>query len=306
MLKGSAGAGIRSRFCGVGLDGDGDGVALAPPSPQPLESMPNKGAHQITVFFIANLASSPNKDTGQRPNPTFLGCPPAPAPKGGVSRRLSRLPRGRGAAESLAVAPTARKRYLYLRRTEQMPRYVMGQLTDLLERLRGGDAEAREALFAAAYPELRALAQARLRHGGRNTLLDTTGLVHESYLRFVGGGQLRAEDRRAFFAYASQVMRSVILNGVRERVALKRGGDQPSSEAGPVASELPGDEQTVLDVHEALNDLEKAEPRLAQVAEMRYFGGYSEKEIAETLEIAERSVQRDWEKARLILAAALR
>lgn len=183
----------------------------------------------------------------------------------------------------------------------------MGQLTDLLERLRGGDAAAREALFAAAYPKLHALAQARLRHGGRDTLLDTTGLVHESYLRFVGAGELRAEDRRAFFGYASQVMRSVILNSVRERMALKRGGDRQHSQASDSpASELAGDEQTVLDVHEALKDLEKADPRLAQVAEMRYFGGYSEREIADTLEITERTVQRDWEKARLILAAALR
>ena len=183
----------------------------------------------------------------------------------------------------------------------------MGQLTDLLGRLRGSDAEARDALFAAAYIELHALARARLRGGGRSTLLDTTGLVHESYLRFVRAGELRAEDRRAFFAYASQVMRSVILNSVRERIALKRSGDQQSGEASDtVASDLPGDAQTVLDVHEALKDLEKADARLAHVAEMRYFGGYSEKEIAETLEITERTVQRDWEKARLILAAALR
>jgi RNA polymerase sigma factor (TIGR02999 family) len=183
----------------------------------------------------------------------------------------------------------------------------MGQLTDLLGRVQGGDVEARDALFAAAYAELHGLAQGRLRHGGRNTLLDTTGLVHESYLRFARAGELRAEDRRAFFAYASQVMRSVILNSVRERIALKRGGNLQFSEASsPLASDLPGDEQTVLDVHEALKDLEKADPRVAQVAEMRYFGGYSEREIAETLEITERTVQRDWEKARLILAAALR
>ena len=188
-----------------------------------------------------------------------------------------------------------------------MPRHAMGQLTELLVRVQGGDAAARDALFAAAYAELHGLAQARLRHGGRHTLLDTTGLVHESYLRFAGAGELRAEDRRAFFAYASQVMRSVILNSVRERVALKRGGDRQCSEASsPLESDLPGDEQTVLDVHEALTNLEKADPRLAQVAEMRYFGGYSEKEIADTLEITERTVQRDWEKARLILATALR
>jgi RNA polymerase sigma factor (TIGR02999 family) len=184
----------------------------------------------------------------------------------------------------------------------------MGQLTDLLGRMQGGDAAARDALFAAAYAELHRLAQGRLRHGGRNTLLDTTGLVHESYLRFAGAGKLRAEDRRAFFAYASRVMRSVILNSVRERIALKRGGGdaQPAAAPGAALSDLRGDEQTVLDVHEALEDLEQADPRLARIAEMRYFGGYSEKEIAETLEVTERTVQRDWEKARLLLAAALR
>jgi DNA-directed RNA polymerase specialized sigma24 family protein len=85
----------------------------------------------------------------------------------------------------------------------------MTQLTELLGRMQAGDPQAREALFASAYSELHRLAHARLRDGGRNTVLDTTCLVHESYLRFVRVGELRAEDRRAFFAYASQVMRSV-------------------------------------------------------------------------------------------------
>src|SRR5579885_833536 len=101
----------------------------------------------------------------------------------------------------------------------------MNQLTELLGRLHAGDAEARDALFAAAYAELHRLARSRLRDGGRNTLLDTTGLVHESYLRFVSAGALRAEDHRAFFAYASQVMRSVIANSARDRIAQKRGGE---------------------------------------------------------------------------------
>src|SRR6202051_1341461 len=102
----------------------------------------------------------------------------------------------------------------------------MNQLTELLERVQAGDTEARDALFAAGYGELHRLAHARLRDGGRNTVLDTTCLVHESYLRFVRSGELRAEDRRAFFAYASQVVRSVIVNRGRERIAQKRGGDR--------------------------------------------------------------------------------
>ncbi|MGC2031666.1 MAG: ECF-type sigma factor [Steroidobacteraceae bacterium] len=183
----------------------------------------------------------------------------------------------------------------------------MGQLTVLLEQIQGGDTGARDALFAAAYAELHRLARSRLRDGGRSAMLDTTGLVHESYLRFVRVGELRVEDRRAFFGYASQVMRSVIVNSVRERMAQKRGGNglQLAVSMG-LASHVADGEGTVLQVHEALEDLEKAEPRLAQVAQMRYFGGYSEKEIAETLDITKRTVQRDWEKARLILAAALK
>jgi RNA polymerase sigma factor (TIGR02999 family) len=198
------------------------------------------------------------------------------------------------------------KRYPWPNRTVQDAKASMTQLTVLLGQIRGGDAEARDALFAAAYPELHRMARSRLRDGGRSVVLDTTGLVHESYLRFVRVGELRAEDRRAFFAYASQVMRTVIVNSVRERTAQKRGAGLPLTLSTGLNSDAADDEGTVLAVHEALQDLEKADPRLAQVVQMRYFGGYSEKEIAETLDITDRTVQRDWEKARLILAAALR
>lgn len=181
--------------------------------------------------------------------------------------------------------------------------HSMSQLTELLGRLQSGDPEARAALFAAAYTELHRLARSRLRDGGRSVVLDTSCLVHEAYLRFASAGELRAEDRRAFFAYASQVMRSVILNSVHERMAQKRGGDwQPLTLSTQLAADVADDQETILKVHEAMEALERAEPRLAQVAQMRYFGGYSEQEIAETLGITERTVRRDWEKARLILA----
>ena len=182
----------------------------------------------------------------------------------------------------------------------------MSRLTELLGQLEAGVPRAREALFAAAYTELHRLARTRLRDGGRNTVLDTTCLVHETYLRFVSAGELRAEDRRAFFAYASQVMRSVIVDSARERIAQKRGGDWlPLTLSTQLAANV-DDHETVLKVHEALQTLERADPRLAQVAQMRYFGGYSEREIAETLDIGERTVRRDWEKARLILAELVR
>lgn len=179
----------------------------------------------------------------------------------------------------------------------------MSKLTELLGRQQSGDDKARGALFETAYAELHRLARFRLRVGGRNTVLDTTCLVHEAYLRFVSSGELRAQDRRAFFSYASQVMRSVIVNSARDRIAEKRGGDwKPLTLSTQLAADVVEDQDAILKVHEALDKLERADPRLAQVAQMRYFGGYTEQEIADALDIGERTVRRDWEKARLILA----
>jgi RNA polymerase sigma factor (TIGR02999 family) len=173
--------------------------------------------------------------------------------------------------------------------------------------MRAGEDGARNDLFAAAYPELRKLAHSRLRDGGRNTVMDTTSLVHESYLRFLQAGELRAEDRRAFFAYASQVMRSVVVDTVRERLAQRRGGDllEVTLNTDLIGDLGGGDEKSILRMNEALDALAAADSRLAQVVEMRFFGGYSMAEIAETLQITERTVQRDWDKARLLLAASL-
>ncbi|MEO3690169.1 ECF-type sigma factor [Roseateles paludis] len=179
-------------------------------------------------------------------------------------------------------------------------------LGELIQRVNANEPGAQEALFSAAYPELRKLAHSRLFDGGRSTVMNTTALVHESYLRFIKGGRLYSEERRAFFAYASQVMRSVIIDAVRESQAQRRGGgltmltldtSRPDS--------LPSAEDDLLRVHEALHALAQAEPRLAKVVEMRYFGGYSETEIGETLDLTERTVRRDWEKARLLLSALM-
>ena len=99
-------------------------------------------------------------------------------------------------------------------------------LTDLIHLASGGDADATERLFAATYPELRKLARLRLRAGGRQTLLDTASLVHESYLRFAASGQLRLEDRVHFLRWAAKVMRSIIVDFARRRSAMRRGGDR--------------------------------------------------------------------------------
>ena len=183
----------------------------------------------------------------------------------------------------------------------------MSTLTELIAQVGAGNREARDELFAAAYSELRKLARSRLRDGGRNTYLETTALVHESYLRFLNAGELRIDDRKAFFAYASKVMRSVIIDSVREHRAERRGGNLLELTLNTqLGADLPDGEAEVLQVHDALLALEQVEPRLATVVEMRYFGGYSETEIAETLDLTERTVRRDWEKARLLLMSALK
>jgi RNA polymerase sigma factor (TIGR02999 family) len=182
----------------------------------------------------------------------------------------------------------------------------MHALTTLLARVQAGDRAAGEELFAAAYADLRRMARARLRDGGRNTVLDTTSLVHESYLRFLRTGELRAEDRPAFLAYASRVMRSVIVDSARERQAQRRGGDVAHLTLNTsLGGELGLGEDSILAIHDALQDLAKVDGRLAQVVEMRYFGGYDDAEIGEALGVTARTVQRDWEKARLLLATLL-
>jgi RNA polymerase sigma factor (TIGR02999 family) len=179
-------------------------------------------------------------------------------------------------------------------------------LTRLIAAARQGDRDAAAALFALLYDDLRRVARSKLRQHQTMTLLDTTSLVHESYLKLLGAESLPVEDRRHFFAYAARVMRSVIVDFARARAAERRGGGADHLVLDTVLSDkLAAPETDVLRVHEALDVLAQADARLAQVVEMRFFGGLSEAEIAEALDVSERTVRRDWEKARLLLLAAL-
>ena len=164
-------------------------------------------------------------------------------------------------------------------------------------------------LSAQAYRQLRVIARSRLRDGGREALLDTTALVHEAYLRIIGsaaGIDIAAAQQPSFLAYASRTMRSVIVDFARKRQAERHGGDVLIvTLTGTLADKHPAGADDIVRVHEALQELAKIDARLAQVVEMRYFGGLSEPEIARALDISERTVRRDWEKARLLLAQVL-
>ncbi len=182
----------------------------------------------------------------------------------------------------------------------------MPQLTELLSAARQGDKEAAGKAFSQLYADLHRLARSKLRQHKSMTLLDTTSLLHESYLRLVGAQALPVADRHHFFAYASRVMRSVIVDFARARLAERRGGDNVRVDWDTnIVGDVAMPEIDVLRVHDALDVLAQADERLAQVVEMRYFGGMTEPEIAEALGTSERTVRRDWEKARLLLFAAL-
>jgi len=178
-------------------------------------------------------------------------------------------------------------------------------LTGLIRRARAGDAAAADALFAVTYPELRRMARAHLRRGGRDAVLDTTSVVHESYLRLAQGG-LPFEDRFHFLGYAGKAMRAVVVDLARRQVAARRGGGAPHVPLAEGAEVPAAGAEEVLRVHEALEALAALDPRTARVVELRYFGGLTEVEVAAALGVTERTVRRDWEKARLWFVEALR
>jgi len=161
-------------------------------------------------------------------------------------------------------------------------------------------------LFPDLYGELRRLARARLASGGRNVLLDTTALVHESFLRLHGAGRVGMEDKDHFLAYAATTMRSVVIDFLRRRHSEKRGGDVEHVTLDTALGEVLGaKDDEILDVHEALQSLAKVDERLVKVVEMRYFAGLTDEEIGRALDVSERTVRRDWERARLLLAEML-
>jgi len=166
--------------------------------------------------------------------------------------------------------------------------------------------ESVQALFPALYNELRRLARSKLAGGGRHTLLDTHALVHEAFLRMQNGGGVSLNDREHFMAYAASTMRSVVIDFVRRRSAERRGGDVEHVTLDTRAAQvLGGNDEEILAVHEALQTLAEVDPRLVRVVEMRYFAGLTDLEIGAALGVTDRTVRRDWERARLLLSQML-
>lgn len=173
------------------------------------------------------------------------------------------------------------------------------EITRGLAALRRGEAGAFDRLVPLLYDELRRMARGRLRGERGGHTLDTTALVHESYLRLVTQHGLKPEDRAAFFAAASNTMRRILVDHARSRRRHKRGGDQeplPLEDGDLFPSERAIDETLALE--DALGKLEAAHPRAARVFEQRLFGGLDLEEIAAAEGISLRTAGRDWQTAR--------
>jgi RNA polymerase sigma factor (TIGR02999 family) len=178
-----------------------------------------------------------------------------------------------------------------------------GDITDLLREARGGTRAAVDALMPVLYDELRRLAQARLAGAPPQRSLNTTGLVHEVYLRLIDQSRVDWPDRLHFYGYAATAMRHILVDRARRRHSGKRGGevDSIAADALDPFDAAASDPVDWIYLDQALERLRDCSARLAQVVELRVFAGLTAEEVAELLGLSLRTVKRDWLKARLVL-----
>lgn len=179
-----------------------------------------------------------------------------------------------------------------------------GEVSRLLRAWRDGDSKAPQKLIPLVYPELRRLAQQRVRRERVGHTLQPTALVHEAYLR-LAGGDVDWQDRAHFFAVAAQTMRRILVDHARSRLAKKRGGDGRQSLLVTAAVTEPRSVE-LLDLDEALTRLSQVDPERARVVELRFFGGLTIEETAEALGRSPATIKRDWNFARVFLHRELK
>ena len=174
------------------------------------------------------------------------------------------------------------------------------EVTRLLAAWHEGDTDAAEQLFPLIYDELRGLARRQLARG-RGDALQTTVVVHEAYMKLAGSSRLRFADRGHFYAVASKAMRQIVVDRARRRAAVKRGGELVRVDLDEEQTPVDDRAAEIVAIDEALTRLEKLDPRLVRVVEMRFFTGLSVDETAEAVDASPSTVKRDWQKARAFL-----
>jgi RNA polymerase sigma factor (TIGR02999 family) len=178
---------------------------------------------------------------------------------------------------------------------------VAVDITTLLASAESGDRAAADAVFSALYEELHRMARRELAHRGGGLTLSATTLLHDAYLNISGREGTSFPDRNRFMGYASRVMRGIIIDYARSRQAQKRGGH---FEITSLKTDVPGviaDASELTRISDALDELAQFDDRLARIVDLKFFCGFSFAEIAGMIGLSERTVQRDWEKARIYL-----
>jgi RNA polymerase sigma factor (TIGR02999 family) len=171
-------------------------------------------------------------------------------------------------------------------------------VTELLLALRGGSAGVVDRLYPLVYEELRRIAHRALRGERTGHTLGTTGLVHEAYLGLVDQTRLEYRDRAHFYGIAARAMRHILVDYARRHGAAKRGGNQRAIALDEAILAVEDRAEALLALDEALGELETVDPRLGQVVQCRFFGGFTEEETGEVLGVTARTVRRDWLKAK--------
>src|SRR5882724_2879091 len=170
----------------------------------------------------------------------------------------------------------------------------MSDITLVLDAINRGESQASEKLLPLVYNELRNLASARMLHESAGHTLQPTALVHEAWLRLAGDGKQNWKGRAYFFAAAAEAMRRILVEHARRKTRLKHGGGQQRLNVEDLQlAETPPDEKILL-VEDALEQLERSNPERARVVVMKFFAGMTNKEVADMLDIGERSVDRHW------------
>ncbi len=180
-----------------------------------------------------------------------------------------------------------------------------GEVDDLLAAVRAGDRAAWDRLLALVHADLKRIAHLHLRGRGQRETLQTTALVNEAYFRLARPSSPGFHDRVHFLAIASCAMRQILLDRARARATAKRGGGVAPLDLEHHDPAAPERGEDLLALEEALAELERLEPRLGKVVEMRYFGGMTFAEVGEALALSERTVKNDWRKARAFLEVRL-
>jgi RNA polymerase sigma-70 factor, ECF subfamily len=186
-----------------------------------------------------------------------------------------------------------------------VPRFQTSETTQLLRAWANGDAAALERLTPRVYVELRRLAGRVMRNQPAGRTIQATALVHEAYMRLVNLGDVDWQDRAHFFACSAQIMRRILLDAARKRLAAKRGGGAPRVDLDEIPDVTSARANATIALDDALTALAEVQPRKARIVELRFYAGLSVEETAAVLKVSPDTVKRDWRLAKLWLRDAL-